>query len=99
MSKLSAQGSNQDRPFKPIIYQGKGEKKVEIIMTKVDIKADIDPMVEIDIVNHHIKVDLSMDKIIQKDLSMFKITEDILGGEILEKCKTIDMKISEEDIE
>ena len=30
---------------------------------------------------------------------MFKITDEVLGEEILDKCKAIDVKISEEAIE
>ena len=44
--------------------------------------------------DHHIQVDLSTDKIIEKGLSIFKITE-----EILEKHKTIEVKSFEADIE
>ena len=84
VSKLSAQGSNQNRPFKPKIYPGKEEHKVEIIM----IKADVDQTVEIDTIDHHIQVYLSTDKIIWKGLSMSKITEETLGEKILEKHKT-----------
>ena len=58
------------------------------------IKVDTDQTVEIDIVDHHREVDLSMDKIIEKDDSLSTITE-----EILEKHKTIKVKISEENIE
>ena len=72
----------------------KGKDKVEIIMTKVDRGQTVN----IDIVDHHIEIDLSMDKIIEKSLSMFKITEKILGEEILEKPKSIEVKILEEDI-
>ena len=42
MNKLTAQGSNQNKPFKPKMYQGKGEDKQEIIMIKAIIKIDID---------------------------------------------------------
>ena len=73
--------------------------KVEIVMTKVDIKVDTDQTVEIDIVDHHIEVDLNMDKIIEKGISVSKITEETLGEEILEKHKNTEVKISEKDIE
>ena len=77
----------------------KVEDKVEKkIITKVDIKVDTDQIVEIDI-DFHIEVNLNMDKVIEKGLSIFKITEEILGQEILEKCKTTEVKILEEDIE
>ena len=49
-SKLTAQGSNQNRPFKSKIYQGKGEDKLGIIIIKIDTKADIDQTVVIGVV-------------------------------------------------
>ena len=57
----------------PKFIKEKGEDKVEIIMTKMDIKLDTDQTVEIDTLDFHIEVDLSTDKIIEKGLSMFKI--------------------------
>ena len=54
---------------------------------------------ETDIVDHNTEVDLSTDKIIEKGLSIFKITEEILGDEILEKHKIIEVKILEADVE
>ena len=53
---------------------------------------------EIDAVDCHIEVDLSTDMIIEKDLSMSKTTEEISGEEILQKHKTTEVKILEEDI-
>ena len=44
-----------------------------MIMAKIDIKIGTDQTVEIDIVDHHIEVDLSTDKIIEKALSVFKL--------------------------
>ena len=41
MSKFTAQDSNQNRPFKPKIYQEKGEDKLEIIIIKIGIKVGI----------------------------------------------------------
>ena len=41
----------------------KGEEKAEIIMAKIDIKIDTDQTVEIEIVDHHIEVDLSGTKL------------------------------------
>ena len=79
MSKMSTQDGKQKR-IKLRIYQGKGEDKVVIIMIKVDTtKVDIGQTVEIDSLDCHIEVDPSMDKIIEKGLSMLKITEKILG--------------------
>ena len=40
-------------------------------------RVDTNQTVEIDILGHHIEVNLSIDKIIEKGLSMFKITEEI----------------------
>ena len=63
-------------------------------MAMIDIKIDTDQTVEINILDHHIEVDLSMDKRIEKGLSIFKIIE-----EILEKHKIVEVKILEADIE
>ena len=84
MSKLSAQGSNQNRPFKLKFIKNKGEDKVENIV----IKINTDQTVEKDTVHCHMEVDCSLSK----------ITEEILGKEILEKHKIIEVKISGEDI-
>ena len=62
-------------------------------MTRVDTKVDTDQTVETDTVDCHIEVDLSTDKIKGKSLSMFKISEEILGEEILEKPNTTDVKL------
>ena len=59
ISKLTAWGSNQNRPFKPKIYQAKREDKPEIIMNKVNIK--IDQIVEIG--ECHLELELIMDRI------------------------------------
>ena len=75
ISKLSAQGSNQERTFKSKIYHEKGEDKVEIIITKVGIKVDTDQTVNIDTVEHHIQVYLSTDKITEEILEKPKTTD------------------------
>ena len=36
MSKVTAQGSHQNKPFKPKIYQGKRREQKEIIMIRID---------------------------------------------------------------
>ena len=64
MSKLTAQGSSQNMPFKLKIYQGKGEDKLEIIMIKIDTKVGIDQRVVIG--ECYIEVDLSTDKILEE---------------------------------
>ena len=94
MCKLAAQGSSQNSPFKPKIYQG---KKRKIIMIKIDIKIGIDQTVEIG--ECHIEVELSMDKTIEEGHSMIKIIEVILGEEISEEHKIIEARILEVDIE
>ena len=68
-------------------------------MAKTDIKIYTDQTVKIDIENHHIEVDISMDIIVENSQSMSKFTEEILGEEILEKHKTIKVNILEADIE
>ena len=58
MSKLKAQGSNQNKHFKPKIYQGKRRgQKQEIILIKVIIRTGTDQIVEIG--ECHIEVELS----------------------------------------
>ena len=76
-----------------------GEDKAEIIMAKMYIKIDRDQTVEIDMVNQHMGVILSMGRIIKKGLSIFNIPEEILREEILEKHKTIEVTILEVDTE
>ena len=88
MSKMSTQGSNQNRPFKPKFIEVQGEDKAELIMARIYIKTDTYQTVEIDIVDNDIEADHSMDIIIDNDHSMSKITE-----EILEKHKSIEVKI------
>ena len=97
MSKLTAQASSQNRLFKPKIYQGKGEDKEEIIMIKINIKIDTDQTVEIG--ECHIEVELSTYRIIEEGHSMIKIAEVILGKEILEDCKIIEVRSLEVDIQ
>ena len=46
MSKLAAQGNNQNRPFKPKIYQGKRRGQTRNIMIRVIIRIDTDQIVE-----------------------------------------------------
>ena len=86
----------RNSPFKPNIYQGK-EDKLEIIITKIDIKVGIDKTVMIG--ECHIEVEVSMDKITEEVCDMIKIIEVILGKEILEECKIIEVRTLEMDIE
>ena len=62
-------------------------------MIKIDIKIDTDQTVEI--VECHIEVEFSMDKIIEEECSLIKI----LGEAMLEECKIIEVRILEVDIE
>ena len=48
---------------------------------------------------HHSEVEVSMDRIIGEEHNMSILTEITLGKTILEKCKTIEVKIEEVDIE
>ena len=72
-------------------------EKLEIIMIKKDIKIGIDQTVMIR--ECHIEVELSMDKISEEGHNMIKIIEVILGKEILEEHKIIQVRILEMDIE
>ena len=47
----------------------------------------------------HTEVELSLDNIIEEDHSMIKITEVILGKEILKECRISEVRILEVDIE
>ena len=67
------------RHLSPKFIKVKGEDEAETIMAKTDIKIDTDQPVEIDIVDYHIVIYLSTDIIIETGLSIFKITEEILG--------------------
>ena len=75
----------------------KGEGKLEIIIIKIDIKVGIAQTVAIG--ECHIEVELRMDRSMDEDHSMIKIIEVILGKEILEECKIIEVRILEVDIE
>ena len=97
MSKLTAQGIVRTDHLNLKFINEKGEDKLEIIIMKIDTKVGIDQTVVIG--ECHIEVELSMHKIIEEGHSMIKITEVILGKEILEKCKITDIRILEVDIE
>ena len=99
MSKLSAQRSNQDKPFKPKILKEKGEDMEEIIMTKVDTKLDTDQIVEIDTVDHHTEVELSTDNIIEKVSVLFKNYRGNFRKGNFRQAQNYRGQISEEDIE
>ena len=97
MGKLPAQGSSQNRPFIPKIYQGKKRGQAEIIMIKKDFKMDIDETVEIG--ECHAQVELSMDKIMEEGCSMIKIMDVTPGKEILEEHKITEVRILVVDTE
>ena len=97
MTKLTAQGSNQNRPFNSKIIKAKGEDKQEIIMIKANINIDTDQIVEIG--ECHLEVELSTDRIIEEGCNMSTIIEVMLGQEIVEEHKIIQVKILEVDIE
>ena len=87
MSKCTAEGSHQNRLFKLKIYQGKGDDKLGIIIIKIDTKTDIDHAVLIAMVECHIELEFSMDKIIDKGHSVIKIIQMISEEEILKEQK------------
>ena len=91
ISKLTAQGSNQNKPFKPKIYQGKGRGQKGIIMIKAIIRIDTDQIVEIG--ECHLGIELNMDRIIEEGHNILTIIEMTSGKEILEKCKIMEVQI------
>ena len=66
---------------------GKREGKLGVIIIKIGNKADVDQTVRISIVECHIEVELSLDKIIEKGHSMINIIEVISEEKIFEECK------------
>ena len=87
-SNLTAQGSNQNKLFKPKIYQGKmrGQTRNYCVF-KVIIRIDSNQIM--DIVECHLEVELSMDKVIEEGGNMLTIIETILGKEILVEHKMV----------
>ena len=70
LSKLTYQNKNQTKPFKPKIYQGKGDiKDALIIMTKVGSEAEVGQVIVTDSEDFLTEVDLSMDKISEQETS------------------------------
>ena len=84
ISKLTAQCNNQNKQFKPKIYQGK-KRGQRIIMIKVSTRIDTDLTVMIE--ECHLGTDLGMDQNIVEDHNMLIITEITSGEEILGKHK------------
>ena len=102
MSKVAAQDDNQNKQFKPKTYQVNEEGKQKISMIKIMmirkiIKIDIGLMVEIG--EHHVEVEDSMDKIIEEDCITLTITEMTLDKTIFEKHKITENKLTEVDTE
>ena len=91
MSKLTAQDSNNIKPFKPKTYQGKRRGKTRIIMIRVIIRIETDHIVEIG--ECHLGVEVNADRFIEEDCNMLKIIEITLGEEILEESKIIEVII------
>ena len=97
MSKLTAQGNNQNKQFKPKIYHGKRRGQTRNYYDQGIIKIGIDQIVEIG--KYHSWVEVSMDRIIEECHNMSMLIEVTLGETILEECKIIEVKILEVDIE
>ena len=66
---------------------------IKIIMIRVIIKIGIDQIAEIE--GHHSEVEVRMNRIVGKDSD----TSIILEMTILKKCKTIEVKVLQMDIE
>ena len=66
-------------------------------MIKVFIKIGIDQIVEIG--EHHSKVEVSMDIVIEEGCKILILIEMTLGETILAECKIIEVRILEVDIE
>ena len=78
ISNLTTQDGNQNKQFKPKIYQSKrrGERRIfmiDIIMIKEIIKIDIDEIVMIG--EYHSVIEYNMDKIIEIKLGIIKTIE------------------------
>ena len=91
MSKLAAQGSSQNRPFKPRIYLGKRRGQLDSTVIQIDINIGIDQTVVTG--ECHKEVEVSMDKITEECHSIIKIVEMILEREVLEEYKIIEVRI------
>ena len=81
----------------PKFIKAKGDDKQGIIMIKVIIRIDTYQIVQTG--ECHSEVELSMDIIIQEGQNMLIIIEMALGEEILEECKTIEVRILQVDRE
>ena len=97
LSKLTAQGSNQNRLFKQKCYQGKRRGQSSNYYDQDRYQNNTDETVEIG--EYHTEVELSMDKIMMEGHSIIKIIEVILEEVILEEHRIIKVRILEVDIE
>ena len=94
------QGSNQNRPFKSKIYQGRKDKVEIIIMVEAGNGIGLDQVAVIGIEDQIIEIDLSMDTTMQKGLNMVRIImEETLGEETIEDHKIIEDQPLEGNIE
>ena len=76
MSRLATQRNNQGKPFKPKIYQEKGNIKERLItMTETGNKVDKGQVVKTDSRYHLTEIDFGMDKISEKQTSGKKILQ------------------------
>ena len=99
MSKLTAQISIKINRLSQRYIKVNREDNQYIIMINVIIKIGIDQIVEKE--GHHSEVEVSMDRTTGEDHITIIIIEMtiIIEETILEKCKTTEVKILEEDIE
>ena len=98
MSKLTAEDNNENKQFKPRIYQREDNQEIimiKVIMMRVMIRIGIGQIVETEW--HHLMVEVSMDSIIGEDYITLIIIEMtiIIEETILEKHKTIEVRILE----
>ena len=97
MSKLTAQGISQNRPFKPKMYQGirRGQAKSYYDQDKYQNRYRIHSGDRR--MSHTGRAQYG--KNLEEGGSMIKIIVVILGKAITEECKIIEIKILEVDIE
>ena len=102
MSKLTTEDDNQNKQFKPRIYQNKwrGQPRnftIEIVMFREIIKIDIGQIAEIE--GHQTEVEVSIDRIIEEDCIMLITLELIIEEIISEICRIIEVKVLKVDME
>ena len=102
ISKLKIQDNNQNKQFKPKIYHSKWKGQPrnlhnQIIMVREIIKVNIGEILEIE--EHQVEIEVSLDKILEDDCIMVITIEMIIEEIISEICKIIEVKILEVDTE